>query len=75
MLKRYFIVGENTILVLTFQSHGQFSPYIFVAINLVHVILSLSSQFGPCRYLTNEKRLRGKQCTLLTHFNLMWQLK
>ena len=33
--------GENTILVLTFWSHSQFSPYILVAVNLVPIIFSL----------------------------------
>ena len=39
----YFILGENTILVLTFWSYGQFGSYILIVVNLVHVIFNLQS--------------------------------
>ena len=35
--------GENTILVSTFWSYDQFGSYIFVVVNLVHVIFNLKS--------------------------------
>ena len=38
-----FKFGENTILVPTFLGHGQFSPYILVAVNLVPVIFKFES--------------------------------
>ena len=38
-----FIIGENTILVLTFWDHSQFGPYILAAVNLVPIIFYLQS--------------------------------
>ena len=38
-----YVFGENTILVPTFWSHSQFSPYILVLVNLVHIIFNLQS--------------------------------
>ena len=35
------LFGENIVLILTFLSHSQFSPYILIAVNLVFVIFSL----------------------------------
>ena len=32
---------ENTILVFIFWGHSQFSPYILITVNLVHVIFNL----------------------------------
>ena len=34
-------LGKNIILVPTFWSHGQFGPYILVAVNLVSIIFNL----------------------------------
>ena len=42
-LANYFLLGENTILILTFWSRGQFGPYIFVTVNLVPIIFNLKS--------------------------------
>ena len=36
-----FILGENTILILTFWGHNQFGPYILVTVNLVPTIFNL----------------------------------
>ena len=36
-------IGKNTILVPTFWGHGQFGPYILVAVNFVHIIFKLES--------------------------------
>ena len=33
--------GVNTILILIFLGHGQFSPYIFIAVNLVPTFFNL----------------------------------
>ena len=37
----WYILGQNTILVLKFWSYNQFGLYILVAVNLVHVIFNL----------------------------------
>ena len=37
------LFGENTILVPTFWDHGQFSPYILRAVNLVPAIFKSQS--------------------------------
>ena len=36
-------LGKNTILVPTCWDHDQFSPYIFIAVNLVLAIFNLRS--------------------------------
>ena len=35
-------IGENTILILTFWGHSQFSPYILITVNLVPTVNSLT---------------------------------
>ena len=41
--KLYFIFGENIILVPIFWGHGQFGPYILVAVHMILVIFNFQS--------------------------------
>ena len=51
--------GKKHILVPTFSGYSHFSPYILFLPLLVPVLKN-ASRFGPCRYIKNITKWRGK---------------